>query len=143
NWTTWPRGSGWTRSSSPSDLGRRDAELLHHPHRVEDAPVLAADPVVAETDDVDAVHVHALPGRRDAHELPGMRPRDPEVDGDSVAVYEELLRLEAQIRKAGPVHREELQHAFLRRLQPRRCLVFDEVVGQQLGEPVQVARVDQ
>ena len=39
---------------------RDRAELLHHRHRVEDAPVLARETVVAEADDVDELDVDAL-----------------------------------------------------------------------------------
>ena len=84
-----------------------------------------------------------FPVGRHAHELARVGSRDPEVHGDLVSVREELLRLEAQVGEAGPVHREELHHACLRRLEARCRLVLDEVVGTGARRTRPVARVEQ
>src|SRR5579863_6269975 len=48
---------------------RRDAELLHHAHHVEHAPVFASQTVLTEPDDVDHLDADALTGRRHTHEI--------------------------------------------------------------------------
>jgi hypothetical protein len=74
------------------------AELLHHRERVEDAPVLVGEAVVANADDVDRLHRHALVGGRHAHELARVRSGAANATDDLVAAGEDVPRP----RKADP-----------------------------------------
>jgi hypothetical protein len=64
---------------------RHDAELLHHRHHIDDAPVLESATVVVEADDVDELDLDAPTGCGHAHEVTGVRPGRPHADDDLVA----------------------------------------------------------
>ena len=72
-----------------------------------------------------------------------MRSGHPRARDDLVAVDQDVLRVHAHVGERRPLDPEELQNAFLRRREPGRLLVLDEIVGQQLPEAVDVAVVQQ
>ncbi len=146
------------RALTPTALRRRHAyrdlrlrrrplgygsELLHHRHRVEDAPMLAREPIVAEPQDVDQRHFDALARRSESHELALVSPGGLRAHDDLVAARDHVLRVHPHVRERRPVHPEELERAVLGRREPRCLLVLDEVVGQHGAETVDVSGADQ
>lgn len=105
---------------------------------VEDAPVLVCKTIVTKAHDVDCLHVDALAGRGDAHELALMGTGAPDPRDDLVAAGKNVLRLHPQVGEGGNIHPEEGQDPLLRRLDSGRLLVLDEVVGHHLTEPINI-----
>jgi len=90
----------------------------------------------------DDLHVDALASGRHAHEVTLVRPGDPRPGGNLVAACHQVLHVHVHVGEGCLLHPEEGRGARLRRGQPRRLLVLDEVVRELVAEPVDVSGVD-
>ena len=59
-----------------------------------------------------------------------------------IAAGNYVFDVQPQVWKSADQHLEVLEHAGLRRRQPRQFLVLDEIIGEQSSETVEVTGVD-
>src|SRR2546427_9147424 len=119
---------------------RRDAELHHQACDVPLSPVFGALPVL-EPRDVDSRYLHGLPGRGNAHELPGVGARHRPADDDLVAFRDDIVDRRVAVGERCAQHEEPLLLPFAAGRHSRRGGVVDVVLGRHLVNHADVASV--
>jgi hypothetical protein len=123
------------------ELSRRGAELAEHGELVEDTPVLG-DPAVGDPEDPDRGHHKAPPRGRPAHELTVMGAANGHPGGHSIPGAEQVLDGEPEVGEPGPQHPVLLVHAVAGRRDPAELLMVQELLGDQVVQPVEPAKVE-
>jgi hypothetical protein len=99
--------------------------------------------VLVEPHDVDQLHVDALAGPGDAHQLTLVSSRRPHTRDDLVTAGQNVLGVYPQIGKRRTIHSKELQDTLLGRRETGSLLMLDEAVCEQSAEPVDVSGIEQ